>query len=89
MNTNNTNSLKELKLWLCASLKNSEAQLICDSCSNDNDINNKINKKITELEELKIILMTDNNNTNDNNNDNNNNDNNNKRCGGCDGRDRK
>ncbi len=80
MNTNNTNSLKELKLWLCASLKNSEAQLICENCCNDNDINNKIDKIINELEELKIILMT---------NDNNNNDNNNKRCGGCDGRDRK
>jgi len=77
MNNINKNNLKELKLWLCASLKNSEAQLICENNCSNNDINNKIDKIITELEELKIILMTNDNNKN------------NKRCGDCNGRDRK
>ena len=72
MNKDNRNNLKELKLWLCASLKNSDAQLICDSCSNDNDINNKIDTIINELEQLKIII----NNINNKNNKNSNGDNN-------------
>jgi len=58
------NTLKELKLWLCASLKNSNAQLICESIKenkiNDNEIIEMLNEVIEKLQQILFILQQQN-----------------------------
>jgi len=55
------NYLKELKLWLCASLKNSNAELNCSCTITDTEeIINKIDDIILLLQELKQLLTTHN-----------------------------
>jgi len=59
----NDNYLKELKLWLCASLKNSNTELNCSySISDTEEIINKIDDIILLLQELKQLLTTHNEN---------------------------